>query len=282
MANITFDILDENFFTKTTYQYHLNMVLADDAFTYLVYDDEQLLAYRSYLLEDKNRALFSWKDELQTLIHQDKMLQLSFHSAKFLLLHQKFTFVPTALFDATNASSYLENVSSDFKSDILTYENIESQGFVNVFSVPLDLHQFIKTTFSTATIHHAVGFLAENIVQNEVTLTPTATSRLYVHFHHQQMQVLAIDSDKKVCFANNFIFQTANDIAYYMMLVINQLKLNPETVTVNLSGHIEKNTEAYNAVYRYVVNLQFLDYSIKKAKKRSFENTHNALFANIL
>jgi hypothetical protein len=49
-----------------------------------------------------------------------------------------------------------------------------------------------------------------------------------------------------------------------------------------LSGQIEKNTEAYNAIFRYIKHLSFLDYSVKKAKEKAFEKTENHLFLSVL
>ena len=82
--------------------------------------------------------------------------------------------------------------------------------------------------------------------------------------------------------ANNFQFQTGNDAAYYLMLVINQFKLNPEVIEVCMSGQIEKDTEVYNTVFRYIRNLTFLDYTIEKEKKRAFTNVENHLFLSIV
>ncbi len=276
MATITYDILDESFFTKSSYVYHLHLVLADVACTYLIFDDEQLLAYRSYQLEQQNRELFSWKDELQTLMHQDKMLQLSFKTVKIMLLHQQFTLIPTTLFEAQNAAAYLNNVVPNTESDLVETDDLLKFNIKNVYALKIDLQSFIKENYPTASITHALSFLLENI-QKESRFG----LKLFLNFHHKQVQFLLFDGEK-FNFANNFDFQTANDVAYFLMLVINQLSLNPETISVVLSGHIEKNTEVYNTIFRYVRNLSFLDCSTKKMKQKAFQETPNHLFINIL
>ncbi len=276
MTSVTYDLLDESFFTKSSYVYHLHIVFADDACSYLIYDEEQLLAYRSYDLGQQNRALFSWKDELQTLMHQDKMLQLVFKSVKIFLLHSQFTFVPNELFEVQNTTSYLSKIAPNVESDLVNVESLLNGSLKNIFSLKIDLHQFAKKQYENVLFSHSLSFLIENFKKDAKNDT-----KLYLNFHQKQIQIVFF-KEGNFHFANNFTFQTSADIAYYMMLVINQFQLNPELVQIVLSGHIEKNTEAYNTIIKYVRNISFLDYSVKKAKHRIFQEVPNHLFVNIL
>lgn len=279
MANITYDILDESFFTKSQYEYHLHLLLADDASTYLIYDEEQLLAYRSYQLEDQNRELFSWKDELQTLMHQDKMLQLSFKTVKISLLHQAFTFVPEELYESHNEEAYLKKVSANASNEIVGHDDLKHLSIKNIYALKFDLQRFIKESFPNAEILHNVSHLVNNLFP--LVADENLKKKMFMNFHQKQVQIILFEG-KNLLFANNFQFQTGNDAAYFLMLVVNQFKLNPEIIEVALSGQIEKDTEVYNTIFRYIRNLTFLDYTIAKDKKRAFINIENHLFLNIL
>jgi hypothetical protein len=279
MTNITYDILDESFFTKSQYEYHLHLLLADDASTYLIHDEDQLLAYRSYQLEDQNRELFSWKDELQALMHQDKMLQLSFKTVKISLLHQAFTFVPTELYESHNEASYLQKVSANTSNEMICHDDLKYLSIKNIYALKFDLQRFIKETFPNVEIFHSISHLVNNL--SPLVVNENLKKKLFMNFHQKQVQIILFEG-KNLLFANNFQFQTGNDVAYFLMLVVNQFKLNPEIIEVILSGQIEKDTEVYNTIFRYVRNLSFLDYAIAKDKKRAFTNIENHLFLNIL
>lgn len=266
LAKIIYDILDDNFFQKTGYQYRLSMLLTDTTCSYLLYDDAQWLAYRSYALDSNNRALFSLKDELETLMHQDKMLNLSFQSIDIQLLTNSFTFVPTPLFEESQVMTYLANVTPSPSSEIIKKENVAENSFVNVYVTKLDLHRFLQKTFTNYQLSH---LLTKQINTYQAHAEFVTGKKLYLNFHQNNLQITYFEEQNFV-FANNFPFQTSNDAAYYTMLVINQLHLNPETINVYVSGHIDKDAELYNTVFRYIRNIIFMQSTIEHEDNSPF------------
>jgi hypothetical protein len=258
MAKIIYDILDEAFFQKTDYQYKLAMLLSDNNCTYLLYDNKQWLAYRSYELEAQNRELFSLKDELETLKYQDKIFNLTFQAVDIYLLNQQFTFVPKALFEDKLLYSYLTNVTPAPTNEIIKKDDVLKQELYNVFLLKIDLEQFLKQTFPNYQIKHLLTHLV-NWYANNFT---EKGNKLFLNFHHKNIEIIYFD-DNNFVFANNYTYQTANDAAYYLMLVINQFKLNPETVQLYLSGHIDANAELYNTMIRYVRQVNFITPTIE-------------------
>lgn len=258
MAKILYDILDEAFFQKTDYQYKLALLLSDNSCSYMLYDDNQWLAYRSYELNAENRELFSLKDELETLKHQDKIFSLSFQSVEVYLLNQQFTFIPKQLFEEKHLYSYLANVAPNPSNEIIKRDELENGTLNNIYVLKIDLQQFLQNTFPNYKIHHLlsrlINWFVDNINENG--------HKLLINFHQKEIQIIYFD-EKNFIFANNFQFQTANDAAYYLMLVINQFKLNPETVKVFLSGHIDSNSELHNSFMRYIRNVSFIEQNVQ-------------------
>ena len=102
-----------------------------------------------------------------------------------------------------------------------------------------------------------------------------------MNFHQNNLQISYFDNEKFI-FANNFPFQTSNDAAYFTMLVVNQFKLNPETIKVYLSGHVDKNAELYNVVYRYIRNVHFLETDITHQENSPFGKYSGHTFIDFL
>ena len=200
MAKIIYDILDENFFQKTGYQYRLSMLLTESTCTYLLFDDAQWLAYRSYALEGQNRDLFSLKDELETLLFQDKMLNLSFQSVEIRLQSNNFTFVPEALFDESQTYAYLANVTPSPANEAVKKDNIENQSLVNLYVLKLDLQRFLQKKFPTYQINHAITPLINTYAAHTECIEG---KKIYLNFHQNQLQILFFEESKFV-FANNF------------------------------------------------------------------------------
>ena len=56
---------------------------------------------------------------------------------------------------------------------------------------------------------------------------------------------------------NAFKYKTKEDFIYYLIFVLDQLKLNPEEIELVLSGLIDKNSKLFEMVYKYVRNITF-------------------------
>lgn len=276
MAKIIFDILDEAFFQKTDYQYKLTMLLSDNSCSYLLYDDNQWLAYRSYELDAQNRELFSLKDELETLKYQDKIFNLTFQSVDIYLLSQQFTFIPKQLFEEKHLYSYLANVTPSPANEIIKKEEIGNGDLKNIYVLKIDLQHFLQNTFPNYKIQHILTRLVNWFANNQ----KESGHKILMNFHQKNIQIVYFDENSFV-FANNFQYQTANDAAYYLMLVVNQFKLNPETVKVFLSGHIDTNSELYNTFMRYVRNVNFIENTISHEQNSPFSKYPNHTFIDL-
>ncbi|MFZ4545330.1 MAG: DUF3822 family protein [Saprospiraceae bacterium] len=254
MAKIIYDIFDEKLLSNSSYQYRLSMLLSDVACSYLIYDNQQSLAYKSYALEAHNRDLFSLKDELELLLSTDKMLNLSFSEISIRHLTSAFTQVPVALFEAENPYIYLNIVCPAPASELLKTERCLDE-IMNIYLLKIDLHQYIQHLWPHANITNLFSELVNKCYFHAKKIDGDT---LFVNFHQNQMQIIAF-RQAKLHLVNNFTFQTADDVTYYTLLVINQLGFDPETAVLMLSGHISNNSELYNSIYRYVRNVDFIE-----------------------
>ena len=68
---------------------------------------------------------------------------------------------------------------------------------------------------------------------------------------------------------NTFEYFTKEDFIYFVLFVVEQLKLNPETLTVNLTGHIVKDDDLYQLLYTYIRHVEFK----QPSEKFSFDDS---------
>ena len=65
--------------------------------------------------------------------------------------------------------------------------------------------------------------------------------------------------NKKLEFFNSFNFKTKEDFIYYVLFTSEQLQLNPEEFVLTFLGGVEKESELYDIVFKYVRNIEFLN-----------------------
>jgi hypothetical protein len=86
---------------------------------------------------------------------------------------------------------------------------------------------------------------------------PNSGPRIYLHIHDQHITLLAFENRQLMQYIEQAI-QDEQDLAYFLMLMFNQMEYNPEQVPVYLMGEIERDSRYYNAVYRFVRNVHLV------------------------
>jgi hypothetical protein len=71
----------------------------------------------------------------------------------------------------------------------------------------------------------------------------------------------------KLMFYNRFDFATKEDVIYYLLFTIDQLKLNPEEIPVVITGNISEDNDNYKIIYKYVRNVSIFNSEINHDSK---------------
>ncbi|MGB7395812.1 MAG: DUF3822 family protein [Pricia sp.] len=91
----------------------------------------------------------------------------------------------------------------------------------------------------------------------------------YLHIFERQMDI-AIFAQRKLLLFNCFEFVTKEDFLYYLLFTLEQLQLDPNTVTVKLFGDIEEDDDLFELCYRYIRNVTII---IPAFSDQNFRNT---------
>jgi hypothetical protein len=264
---VTYDILDEQFFVGSNYEYQLAMFVAHDGLSYLIYDQKSILAYKSYAFEGNESESYNLKNTLAGILHQDKLLGLSFRRVLVSYMQPHFTFIPEALFDENKLNSYIANTIQGASNDPLRTDAVRRLQFRNIYPVRSDISQFFKESYSVVLLKHAGTTLCESWAADAMHRTG---QKIYLNFGEKHVQI-GVFEGQKFLFFNDFEFNSASDVTYFTLLVINQLRLNANEVQVYISGKVLRDSEIWRTLYRFVHHLEFLELSLSLQVSESFE-----------
>ena len=76
-------------------------------------------------------------------------------------------------------------------------------------------------------------------------------------------------------------FTTPEDFIYYILFCLEQLKMNPDTVNLYISGSIEKEEDTYKILYHYIRNITFYNVEEKLILTEK-ESLHQNLLLKLL
>ena len=206
------------------------------------------------------------KELLKTLkkgFKENDELRNSFSSVKIIHYNNLSTVVPEPLFDKKNALSYLKFNSKILQNDYIAYDRIFNNECVNVFIPYVNINNYIFKMFDSFVYNHYSSIILEKVKLNEKN---TTTPSLYLNININHMEITYFVKNKLV-FYNRFDFNTKEDVMYYLLFTIDQLKLNPEEIPVVITGNISEDDDNYKIIYKYIRNVSIFSSEINQENK---------------
>ena len=169
-----------------------------------------------------------------------------------------FTLVPTALYRKEYAGSYLALMRG---SALPTHEFAsayahEGEDLLSVFGLEHPLADYFSETYplQPLTFVHQIGTLVEATADiDRHRLTPR---NVYLYFEDEFVSII-YRHEHQLRYCNRFGYKHASDLAYYVLYVLDELKLNPTDIQVMLYGEITAFAETYPALSRFLPHLTF-------------------------
>lgn len=172
---------------------------------------------------------------------------------KVTLLYQstKETLIPAPLFDSNMVSSYINfNFTPDIEEAVL-YDTIAGTDINQVFTISENIHKYINHIFPGIPIRNRKSVLAGLFLKSDVK-----GQRCCLNHRSGSCDVF-IFKDDTLLLINTFIYKTAQDFIFYLLHTLKQLNMDTETLTLFLTGEIEKDSAVYNYLYKYIRFIKF-------------------------
>ena len=196
----------------------------------------------------KELSPYEVQKELKELFRENRIQNFQFSEVIVIHRNNLFSLVPKALFDEKELANYLKFNAKILANDLLAYDEIESYDMVNVYVPFVNINNYIYDLFGEFEFMHNGTILVQTLLN---THNNGNESVCYVHVADQQMDVTVL-SQKKLVLYNSFQYHTKEDFIYYLLFMLEQLKLNTETIKVRLFGDIDEEDDVFTICYQYI------------------------------
>ncbi len=187
--------------------------------------------------------------ELTNLFATENLLQQTFTKVNVVYTNKQSALVPPVYFTTNSANSILELIygnvlEGDVKNDFLYKHNIHC-----VYKIEAAIQNAVKAKFPFANISHQYSLLPD--------AAQLIGDKLFVVFYQNKFIVLC-------CIANQlqliqqFEYSNAEDVAYYLLAIVQQHTMDVNALSVELSGMINENSNLYSELYKYFKNISFV------------------------
>lgn len=204
---------------------------------------------------EKKATPFELLNHLKTILESNTDFNQPFDSVLCIYQNELSTLVPNSLFNENHLADYLKFNAKILQTDLIDYDTIAINDSVNVYVPLVNINNYLFDTFGSFVFKHASTILIESILQISKHHKDV---ELYINVGQFHLEIIAA-RELDLLFYNRFDYNTKEDFIYYILFTIEQLKLDPETVKLHLSGEIEKDDELFNMVYKYVRFVHFLN-----------------------
>jgi Protein of unknown function (DUF3822) len=253
LGRINQEIVEYSFSQKATLSYELNVLVGSDSIYYIINDAQlNVLILKSFHFDHQNGISLTTK--LNNVFIDDPILRESFGATRIVLTTPHFTLVPTKFFNENERRTYFNNLTELSQDVAIEADTLRNIDFKNLYTVDIQLLKQVITLFPNARIHHYMSplilgcqHIAEHIPGHQV----------FANVRDGIVQLLFFDGHNLI-FANSYPFKTPQDFIYFILLVYEQFKLNPENIPLSLSGALTESSELYRFAYRFIRHIQWI------------------------
>ncbi|WP_245977221.1 DUF3822 family protein [Ichthyenterobacterium magnum] len=222
---------------------------------------------------DKKLTPFEILERLKTVLDTNSIFSESFETVLIIYKNELSSLVPKALFSENNLADYLKFNTKILKTDYITYDELPINKSVNVYVPLVNINNYIFESYGAFDYKHASTLFIDTLLQKKTYLKKDA---IYINADAYSIEIVVL-KNSKIQLYNTFEYGTKEDFIYYILFVIEQLKLNPEEINAVLSGQIAKDDELYNIVYKYIRHVAFVnpEYTYNYNESMQPDFTHN-------
>lgn len=168
--------------------------------------------------------------------------------------NQHFTLVPETLFDPEHQADYLRLHSQVHQNDeILAYRHSGLEA-VNIFAVDASVYEALHQVFPERKVQiiHQTSALIKSILHQANRLTER---KIYAFVERNYVTVL-VAGQSGLEFCNIFHYLSPEDFIYYIIFVMQEMKLNPEQETITVWGDITHDSTLFTTLQKYIRHIK--------------------------
>ncbi len=255
------NLLDESFKPEDTVNYGLAIIISESKLSFCTLDFKrnkfiglhQCVRDELNPTEPKLNQLHSVHDFLDGVSTDIPWLKSAFKLVKVAYDGKKSTLIPAALFDPDEKEQYLTFNYAKNQDEIILADHLVPLDAWQIYTVPEPLMQSARLFFPRSELVHVSSLIIESVWINYKN--HISTPHVFLHIREPLFDVMIFDGRKMIYF-NTFVFANPDDVAYYLIFILEQLNFNPEKIPVVLLGNIDPGDELSELLLRYVRHIE--------------------------
>lgn len=237
---------------KETY---LSIQIYLDGFSFCIYNPntKNHIAFQRFGFDENINTPENLLKEFQTAFEENELLNQSYKKVTVIHQNELATIVPLKYFDEGNLKEYLKHTVKVLPIDYISYDTIQNIGANSVYIPFVNINNFLFQKFGEFDFYHSSTLLIDLLYKKQES---SKTKNVFINVHNNSFELIFFNEQKLELF-NVFSFDTAEDFIYYILFAMEQLDIDTNSIDIELLGDIEKESELFDILYKYVRNVKF-------------------------
>lgn len=182
------------------------------------------------------------------ITRQSKILSRTQSSVRVYINNEYCIPVPIFNFNKDIAAELLEVVYGEDLASAIQFQHVPVEpGIINVYRVRQDVHGYLQRRFQKVTLSHAYS----NIIRRATSHTSGHTDELITIQFYNTFMIVVVVKNGGLQLIQTFMYETPEDVLYYLLNITRQFELFSERLTLKISGMIDVEFKLYRELITY-------------------------------
>ncbi|MGV3509583.1 MAG: DUF3822 family protein [Sphingobacteriaceae bacterium] len=194
------------------------------------------------------------ENSISELLKENDYLRSSFAEVKVSVQTSRFTLIPALYYTSDNLNGYEKLVQVNEQTTTFV-TNINQGSIKCVFALEQAVVNAILQEFPKASFFCQAEPLIESSLKTAANL-----NQLTLQFNDNSFEACYTSAGKFI-FYNLYAITNADDLNYFLLMIMQQLTIDARNTSIVLAGNIVHNDENFKRIEKYFENIIFSDFA---------------------
>jgi hypothetical protein len=240
----------------SSYFCQLFVLIGQDTFQYGIFDTDKnsFIALSDFRTPDLPVSEDDFFGQIDLLFSSEGPLHKKYPSVIIGIDSPFHTLVPATLFVKEKVEEYLDFTFRMPAGSIKGYDRIPELDAENLFGYNKAFGDITAKHFPGAVIVHRSSAFIKAVFQQH--LQSGSDPGIYLNIRNPFIDIAAFEKNRAVFF-NSFSCKSKEDVLYFTLYTLEQLKIRPESANLSLCGIIDAGSEIFLALGEYIRQVSF-------------------------
>lgn len=181
-----------------------------------------------------------------------ELLNKNYKETLILYKASKSTLIPAELYREADKMLFFKFNHRQSESETVLNQPLNNLKAQLLYAIPTKLMNELELIFKKPTLRSHAGSLIENLLfQNK-----DKDVRVYLHVQNKTFDI-AVLRNKDLILYNHYQYTQPEELVYFVVFTMNQLKLNTQKTPVVFLGELSKQSEEIALLAKYIQNITY-------------------------